>query len=186
QMADEVLLKTNDGLSRLRNDDKPFMMSIFSCTVGRFDKVADEGMSEEFLRLKDRGAIAALSGTRETYDNPNETLGFAFTSRLFAGEDDADIMTVGDAARTAKIAAGLSNSTYNQQKYVLQGEPVLYFKRPGLGLTLDQRPDSLQALGCDSLSGRVTKGSGKGAVSVRIVSGDVTKVYPYSDSTDKP
>ncbi len=186
QMADEVLLKTNDGLARLRNDGKPFMMSIFSCTVGRFDKLVDEGMSEEFLRLKDHGAIAALSGTRETYDGPNEALGFAFVSRLFAGEDETDIMTVGDAVRTAKIETGVNADTHNQQKYVLQGEPVLYFKRPGLGLTLDRQPDSLQALGCDSLSGRVTKGSGKGAVSVRIVSGDVTKVYPYSEGATKP
>src|SRR5690606_16726145 len=81
QMADEVLLKTSDGLSRLRNNDKPFMMTIFSCTVGRFDKLLDEGMSEEFLRMKSGGAIATLSGTRETYDAPNEALGVAFSTR---------------------------------------------------------------------------------------------------------
>src|SRR5690606_21650448 len=68
----------------------------------------------------------------------------------------------------------------NQQKYVLQGEPVLYFKRPGLGLELTEKPDSLQALGCGTLRGRVTRGSGKGVVSVRIVSGDIPKVYRYT------
>lgn len=182
QMADEVLLKTNDGLTRLRNAEKPFMMTIFSCTVGRFDKLVDEGMSEEFLRMNNAGAIAALSGTRETYDGPNEALGFNFVSRLFAGEDEADIVTVGDAVRMAKATTGSGNQS-NSQKYVLQGEPVLYFKRPGLGLELTEQPDSLQALGCGTLSGRVGKGSGKGAVSVRIVSGDVRKAYPYSDST---
>src|SRR5690606_13578798 len=135
QMADEVLLKTNDGLSRLRNTDKPFMMTIFSCTVGRFDKLADEGMSEEFLRMKSAGAIATLSGTRETYPSPNEALGNAFSELVFQGDDEASILTLGDAVRMAKAAVG-SGSSYNGQKYALQGEPVVTLNRPGVGLEL--------------------------------------------------
>src|SRR5690606_4574359 len=156
-----------------------FMMTIFSCTVGRFDKLADEGMSEEFLRMKSAGAIATLSGTRETYPSPNEALGNAFAELVFQGDDDASILTLGDAVRMAKAAVG-SGSSYNGQKYALQGEPVVTLNRPGVGLELTEKPDSLQALGCGILSGRTTQGSGKGAVSVRIVSGDVPKVYTYT------
>jgi hypothetical protein len=177
QMADEVLLKTNDGLSRLKNVDKNFFMTLFSCTVGRFEKLADEGMSEQFLRQKDYGAIGTVSAARETYADPNGTLGYAFAKRLFAPSGDTVSVHVGDALRLAKVDAGNNPNEGNKQKYILQGEPVLVLSRQGLGLQLNPTADTLQSLGCDTISGRVTRGSGRGAVSVRIVSGDVEKTF---------
>jgi len=184
QMADEVLLKTNDGVSRFRNVDKNFLMTIFSCTVGRFDKLADEGMSEQFITMKDYGAISAISATRESFPTENFSLGQAFVQRALGPNPDSAGLVVGDALRLAKVSV-TNFSNLNNQKYVLQGEPVLALTRPGVGLTLDSRPDSLQALGCGTISGRVTRGSGKGAVSLRMVSGDVPKTYTrqYSGAT---
>ncbi|MCD6025426.1 MAG: hypothetical protein K0Q91_2342, partial [Fibrobacteria bacterium] len=177
QLADEVLLKTSDGLSRLKNIDNPFTMGIFSCTVGRFDKLQDQGMTEQFLRMNRSGAIAALAASRESFDTYNVTLGNNFALHLFSPFSDSIPQGIGEAARKAKNASVQSD----HRKYALLGEPVTVVHRPGLGVRLDPVDTTLQALGCGVVKGRVTLGSGKGKVSVRIVSGDIRTEYPHQN-----
>ncbi len=173
QLADEVFLKTNDGLVRLKNGDKFFGMLIFSCTVGRFDKLADEGMVEQFIRQRNNGAIFGVAGTRETFSTQNGHLGNNFARKLFEPSPDSAVIGVGEVLRRAKNLALYED----HRKYVLLGEPVLVVERPKLDISVEARPDSLRAQGCDILRGRVSGGSGRGSINLRIVSGDVPKTY---------
>jgi hypothetical protein len=70
QWADEVLMKTGDALTRLYNADKLTVLNGFSCTVGRFDKLSGEGMTEQFVKQQGKGAIAGISATRESTQDP--------------------------------------------------------------------------------------------------------------------
>jgi hypothetical protein len=177
QLADEVLLKTADGLSRLKNVDNPFTMAIFSCTVGRFDKLQDEGMTEQFWRMNRTGAIAALAAARESFPAENGRLGNNFALQLFSPRSDTVPQGIGEVVRRAKNAL----VEYDHRKYALLGEPVAVVHRPGLGVELDPVDTTLQALGCGVVKGRVRRGSGKGMVNVRIVSGDIRTEYPHGN-----
>ncbi len=179
QWADEVLLKTNDALTRMRNAGKAFLVAVFSCTVGRFDKITDDGMMEQFTKQKDFGAIAGLGASRESYPGPNEQLGAALLHQLFPGDTTVSVPGLGQALQLAKNSFG---AIRNSQKYILFGDPAAAIRRPRLAIVLDRIPDTLRALGCDTLRGRIQGGSGSGSVNVRIVSGDVRKAFPFPDS----
>lgn len=185
QLTDEVLLKSNDGLMRLRNSERNFFMTIFSCTVGRFDKLLDEGMGEQFLRQRDHGAIGSIAGTRETFPGDNEELAKAFVAHAFQSNPDSLVRTTGEALRLAKQQVG-GREWENTQKYVLLGEPVLALQRRTLGLQLTEQPDTLRALACGTVRGTLAQGSGKGAVNIRIVAGDVPKSYVYRIHANNP
>ncbi len=176
QWADEVLLQTNDALKRLYNTDKAFMVSVFSCTVGRFEKLKDDGMLEKFVRQTDFGAISALGASRESYDNDNAALGNLMVSRLFPVEPDSVLLGIGDAVQGAKNSR-INQNEYNKQKYILFGEPVVTIRRPGPAIQVQQVPDTLRALQCGTIKGRIPGGSGHGFISIRILAGDLTKNY---------
>ena len=180
QWADEVLLQTNDALTRMSNSGKYAMINAFSCTVGRFEKLTAEGMSEQLVKLKGAGAIAAVSATRESYPSPNLELARAFYSLVFPPDTVLGAaVTVGDALRQAKGASPMDR--VNNLKYTLLGEPVLLLRKPQLGITFTQAPDTLRALDCNSIKGRIQGGSGRGSVNLRILAGSTKIIYnpPY-------
>ncbi len=177
QWADEVLLQTSDALSRLQNRNRAGLLNAFSCTVGRFESLSGEGMSEQFVKLGSVGAIGAVSATRESFPQPNIALALAFYSRLFSRDTASGrTMTAGEALMGAKNSAETSNS-YNDMKYALLGEPVLFLRKPALGVAFNQAPDTLRALDCSTLEGTVEGGSGSGFVNVKITAGSQPKVY---------
>ncbi len=181
QLADEVLMQTNDALGRMRNADMAFMVSVFSCTVGRFDKLLDEGMMEQFVRQKDFGAIVGFGASRESFPAPNLDLGQRVVKNLFLPETDSlPPQGVGDAVENAKNLIGPdAGQSYNKEKYNLLGEPVMVIRRPGPTLHVDSAPDTLSSLQCGTLKGRIPGGSGHGFISARILGGDVLKTYTY-------
>ncbi len=181
QLADEVFLKTNDGLARVRNGHRNFCMTIFSCTVGRFDKLNDEGMTEQFVRQREHGAIVGIAGTRETFPDPNESLAVTFAAQAFAASLDSVPVALGQHLRLSKNLTPNNDvmALSNNKKYALLGDPAITLRRPGIGLQLESIPDTLRALDCGTITGRVNSGSGRGHVNIRIVSGDVPKSYTY-------
>ncbi|MDB5051113.1 MAG: hypothetical protein JWO30_4184 [Fibrobacteres bacterium] len=176
QWADEVLLQTDNALSRMHNEGRTPMVNAFSCTVGRFESLTSEGMSEQFVKHQGVGAIAAISATRESYPLENVALAHAFYDRVFPPDSTGMVVTVGDALREAKNS-GASGNINNDSKYNLLGEPVLLLRKPQLNVSMTQVMDSIQALDCSTLKGRITGGSGTGKVNVKIVAGSVHKHY---------
>src|SRR5690606_32162694 len=182
QWADEVLLQTNDALSRLQNAGKTPMLNAFSCTVGRFESLKSEGMSEQFVKQKSVGAIAAVSATRESYPSPNLALANAFYELAFPADTSEALTTVGEALRDAKNASATNFDNLNDAKYALLGEPVLLLRKPRLRVSFTRALDTIKALDCDTLRGRVEGGSGNGFVNIKIVAGSTNKVYQLPGS----
>lgn len=177
QWADEVLLQTSDALSRMQNAGKTPMVNAFSCTVGRFESLKKEGMSELFVKTKSVGAIGAVSATRESYPGPNLELAEAFYVRVFPPDSSGLVVTAGEALRDAKNASQSGFNNLNDSKYQLLGEPVLLVRKPQLNVSLSQALDTIKALDCDTIRGRIEGGSGSGFVNIKIVAGSVYKSY---------
>ena len=177
QWADEVLLQTNDALSRMRNQGRTPMVNAFSCTVGRFESLTSEGMSEQFVKAKGIGAIGAVSATRESFPAPNIALGNDFYERAFPPDSGGAVVTVGEALREAKNGSGTNVDNLNDLKYQLLGEPVLLLRKPQLNVSLTQVMDTIKALDCSVIKGKVAGGTGNGKVNIKIVAGSVHKTY---------
>ncbi|HKP95449.1 MAG TPA: C25 family cysteine peptidase [Fibrobacteria bacterium] len=177
QWADEVLLQTNDAISRMRNEGRTPMVNAFSCTVGRFESLTSEGMSEQFVKQKGVGAIGAISATRESFPDPNIDLANAFYKLAFPPDSSGQVVTAGEALRQAKNSAETNSNDLNDLKYHLLGEPVLLLRKPQLKVALTQVMDTIQALDCNTIKGRVTGGNGAGMVNVKVVAGSVHKIY---------
>ncbi len=174
--ADEGLMRTRDALARMDNRGRYMLLNSFSCTVGRFDQLSGEGMSERFIKAKGIGAIAAISASRESYPNENINLAMAIYTRLFPPGDAAVPVTVGEAYREGKNETQDANR--NDQKYALLGEPVLLIRKPKVKVSLESTPDTLQALDCGAITGKVEGGSGRGFINLKILGGDIFKEYP--------
>ncbi len=179
QWADEALLLTNDALSRMHNEGRTPMINAFSCTVGRFESLTGEGMSEQFVKQKGVGAIAAISSTRESYPEVNIALASAFYRRVFPADSSSEEQTIGQALQLAKNSSETNapGGNRNDLKYALLGEPVIMLRKPKLGITITQAPDTLKALDCNSITGKITGGSGAGFVNIKIVAGSIHKTY---------
>ena len=196
QWADEALLQTNDGLARLANRGRTPFLNSFSCTVGRFESIKQDGMSDRMVMARDKGAIGAVSATRESYPEENLNLAVAFYRRAFpvsasaGGGPDGNpadpppdglvggYATIGDAFREAKNANEYPENYRNDSRYNLLGEPVLLVRKPMLGLSFTDAPDTLKALDCAALEGRVEGGSGSGFVNLKILAGTTRKSWP--------
>ncbi len=179
QWADEALLLTNDALSRMHNEGRTPMINAFSCTVGRFESLTGEGMSEQFVKQKGVGAIAAVSSTRESFPGPNLALAGAFYRRAFPPDSAREGQTIGQALQFAKNSSETfaQGGDRNDLKYALLGEPVLMLRKPKLGVTIIQAPDTLKALDCSAITGKISGGSGAGFVNIKIVAGSIHKTY---------
>lgn len=151
--ASEGLLKPN-YIAKISNRDRLTILNSFSCTVGRFDKGNARSLSEEFVLASQVGSIASVGSTRETFADYNEAFGRAFLISLLKTEG----MLVGDAYRNAKnsVGVGYSRQRYNNELYVLIGEPVLQMPKASMKVSFDAEMDTLKALDKVRLSGNVS------------------------------
>ncbi|MDB5102517.1 MAG: Peptidase family [Fibrobacteres bacterium] len=184
QWADEVLLQTNDAIARIDNKGRYPLICSFACTVGRFESLKQDGMSDRLVMARDRGAIAAVSATRESYPVPNRDLAISFFKRAFppsATVGSADLgtsSTIGDALREAKNSNDYEEYNHNDSRYNLLGEPVLLARKPQLGVVFSRTPDTLMALDCSVIEGKVEGGSGSGFVNLKILAQSSRKSWP--------
>jgi hypothetical protein len=177
QWADEVLLQTNDAVARMRNEGRTGMVNAFSCTVGRFESLSSEGMSEQFVKTPKIGAIGTVSATRESYPAPNIILAKDFYDRAFPPDSSGLASTVGEALQYAKNATSSTGGGFNNLRYGLLGEPVLLMRKLPLRVSLTQVMDTIRALDCGNLSGRVIGGSGSGKINLKVLAGSIRKAY---------
>ncbi|MCF0221767.1 MAG: hypothetical protein HUK19_05695 [Fibrobacter sp.] len=151
--ASEGLLKPR-YISRLNNEGRYTILGSFSCTVARFDEGTTRSLSEEFLFASKAGSIASIGATRETFANSNHQLAKSFLVQALTNEG----ITLGDAFFKAKgaVSSVYSSDRYNNEKYVLIGEPVIKMPDASLRVKLDQKLDTLKALDKMKLSGSVS------------------------------
>jgi len=168
QWADENLLNLN-SLSSISNTGRYTILGSFSCLVARFDDVAITSLSEAFIDAKSKGAIAAIGSLRESLSGDNVLISQNFLSHALSNPG----ISIGEALLRAKLDPGLSysRSRYNNEKYVLLGEPVLSMpKWDKISLNLENTPDTIQALQRLKISGETSVQTG--SVHIQILEGE--------------
>jgi hypothetical protein len=183
QWADEDLLNTS-SLGNISNAGKYTILGSFSCLVARFDDVA-ASLSELFVNAKSKGAIAAIGSLRDSYANYNKNLA---QNILVNSLSDKNIL-LGEAILAAKQSTSNSSTSqrYNNEKYVLLGEPVLSMPRQEISLELNNVPDTIQALQKLQISGKASVQSG--FVRMQILEGEKQRNLrhgTYEDSIKIP
>jgi hypothetical protein len=165
--ADEDLL-TISSLSNLFNFGKYTILGSFSCEVARFDDASVTSLSESFVTAKSKGAIAAIGALRESYAADNENIAKKILSYSLFPPDSL----LGDAILKAKqgVSYSYSSERYNNEKYALLGEPVLSMPMQKISMTLDNVPDTIQALQKLKISGEASVQSG--SVRMQILEGE--------------
>lgn len=152
--ASEGLLKAS-YVSRLNNKGRNTILGSFSCTVGRFDEGNGRSLSEEFLLSSGIGAVASIGAARETLGSLNSE----FARGYLLNAVTSRFNYLGDVIRFAKVA-GVSTTDYtsrryNDERYLLLGEPVIQLPVLSGKVRLDETLDTLSALDKVKLSGTV-------------------------------
>jgi hypothetical protein len=180
QWADEDLLNTS-SLSNIFNEKKYTILGSFSCLVSRFDDAAQVSLSESFLNAKSKGAIAAIGALREVYASQNVEL----ATKVLNYSLTTPNVLLGEAIRKAKLSASdvFSSQRYNNEKYVLLGEPVLSMPKQEITLKLDSIPDTIQALQKLKISGTASVQSGK--IRLQVLEGEKSR-YLEQKNCDSP
>ena len=150
--ASEGLLKPS-YVSKLSNKGRYTILASFSCTVGRFDEGDSRSLSEEFLLAPRAGSIASIGATRETFAEYNSNFGKSVLMNALSKSGE----TIGMAILGTKSSVGLDSSRqrYNNERYVLLGEPVIQMPSSDLKISLDSPIDTIKALDWMTLSGKV-------------------------------
>jgi len=117
QLADEMLFAKSD-VSALNNNKRYPIISLFSCSIGKFDNPRDECLASMLVRQPRAGAIVVLSSAREVFPGPNERLALPFFEALF---DTKDHFTVGAALKMAKYSYRDTANRY----YITLGDPSI-------------------------------------------------------------
>jgi len=170
QWADEDLLNVS-SLNNIFNERKYTILGSFSCLVARFDDAALLSLSEAFVNAKSKGAIAAIGSLRESYASLNVDL----ATKILKFSMITPNTLLGDAILKAKQSASneFSSQRYNNEKYVLLGEPVLSMPRQEIGLNLNSIPDTIQALQKLKISGSASAPNGK--IRLQVLEGEKSR-----------
>src|SRR6185295_19803026 len=120
-LADEQVFRSSD-IGRLTNVTRPGLFGFFSCAVGKFDALGQEGLAELLLKSPTGGAVASIASTELVFGEPSTRLNDAIVDQLFPLRPRVDSLeTRGLSYERAKNL----NIAIVTRKYVLLGDPAL-------------------------------------------------------------
>ncbi len=130
----EIVFEKTVSIPRLKND-KLFVLGTFTCDFGFFDIPNYQSGAEQLVLLKDYGAILSITSARLVYAFENEGLNKDFIDRMFnVPRDTLNLpITLGRAFYLTKLV----NSSVNDQKYVILGDPTIRLNIPVLRSVVD-------------------------------------------------
>jgi len=130
--ADEHILMPGN-LSNLTNTGTYPIINSFSCSVGRLDKPGSSHSLSEYLVIADKkGAIAAVSASRESFAQNNTNLALNFYASILDTVDSTAAHSYGEALVASKIRV----NDDNQKIYCYLGDPSISFLRPDRKINL--------------------------------------------------
>ncbi|GBU24796.1 hypothetical protein R83H12_01431 [Fibrobacteria bacterium R8-3-H12] len=178
QWADEDLLNTS-SLNNI-NEGKYTILGSFSCLVARFDDASLVSLSEIFVNAKSKGAIAAIGSLRESYASQNVVI----AKNILEFALGAPNVLLGNAILNSKksVSYDFTPQRYNNEKYVLLGEPVLSMPKQEINLRLDSVPDTIQALQKLQISGTASVPNGK--IRIQILEGEKSRYLEQKGCKD--
>ncbi len=194
-LAHERVFERAVDLPRLTNAGMPTAALTFSCSIGFFDDPSSEGMSEEWLRMPDAGAVAVVSATRLVTAGANAALNEKVFDLLF----NRQMTGIGAALYTGKVLrqyfANCTNCGQppcpcpNDRRYVLFGDPAMKLGNPTLKVDFDSlQPETLSALSLTQVHGRITDSTGaldggfNGALTVTVRDAPRQRIYRINDA----
>jgi hypothetical protein len=124
--AHERILELKDINSWTNYNKLPVFITA-TCEFSRYDDPTRTSAGELVLLNPDGGAIALFTTARATYGSPNFQLNNAMFDNMFE-KVDGEYPRFGDLIRYAKNKSG--NSTDNDKKFVLLGNPALRLAYP--------------------------------------------------------
>jgi len=157
QWAHEVIFRRVEDMPQLHNSDKLPLVFAASCSIGFFDHPTEQGMSEDFLRYANGGAIASIGATRMVSGGSNAQLNYEMYDQLLY----SDSVSFGGALYIAKYLRQANGLITNDRKYMLFGDPALIAGKPTLEVEFSCWPDSLRGLTVDSIAGTVVNDYGE-------------------------
>lgn len=179
--ASEGLLKPA-YFSRISNEGRYTILSSFSCSLARFDKGDELSLSEQFVRERKKGSILSIGASRQSYGGPNESLA---KNLMYHALGDSAIR-IGEALVRGKGLAKTEYSfaRYNNERYVLLGEPVVSMPVEKFDIQLDQKIDSLLSLDKMTISGKIKGTDENGKLFLSIREGFKNKTLSYEPATE--
>jgi hypothetical protein len=187
--AHEQFFRRVEDIPRLHNGGKLPMVLAASCSIGFFDDPLEQGMSEDFVRYSQGGAIASIGATRIVWAGPNTDLNNEVYDNLLYD----DSTTFGGALYIAKFLRqnpGGPNS--NDRNFIFFGDPALVAGKPILKTRFTYQPDSLKGLTVDSIAGQIFNGSGQfqsdfnGTVQVLVKDASINHHKALTDRNNVP
>ena len=120
-LADEQVFRSSD-VGRLTNATRPSLFGFFSCTVGKFDALGQEGLAELLLKSPAGRAAATLAATELVFPFESTQLNDEFVDQLFPIAPRVDsTLTIGLAYQRAKNA----HVNIYARRYALLGDPAI-------------------------------------------------------------
>lgn len=109
-----------------------------SCDIAPFDG-QESNIGEEAMYNKNGGAVAFYGTARTVYTSRNLTMNRVFSKYLFSKDDSGNRISIGEAARLAKVELVTTNldATSNKLHYVLLGDPALLLPYPEENIVVD-------------------------------------------------
>jgi hypothetical protein len=148
--AHEHVFVLSTDLQALNNGRRlPFVYAAAS-QMGVFDDPSEDSVPEALMKWPRGGAIGMVAATRIGFHDSNMELARNFHARMFtSGRRN---VPVGLALLEAKLETDINR--VNERRYSLFGDPLTRLSVPALGIRL-QVPDTLQALGVETVQGEV-------------------------------
>jgi len=140
QIANEKLFSVTD-LGSVQNHRRLWWFMMASCIVGKVDAYDRDGLAESVMKLRQGGAVVALAATQQADAYENVYLQDSILVHLFDRSDGALGHPVGLAVLVGKTSYP---STYNNPKYLLQGDPALLLGAPANQVRLEGFPDTVR------------------------------------------
>ncbi|MBD3169845.1 MAG: type IX secretion system sortase PorU, partial [candidate division Zixibacteria bacterium] len=155
-MHEHVFTKAED-MPKIKNRRKLAMILAASCSIGFWDELGDEGMSEDFLRLTENGAISIISATRSVFAGPNTDLNNLIFDLLLG----SDSLTIAEAVYLAKLQRQQNGSPIeNDRHFMIFGDSEQKLALPDYNVQITSvgtgtAADTLNALAVATVTGEV-------------------------------
>jgi len=162
-MADERLI-TREDIMAFYNRKRYPIFTLFSCSMGKFDRPGDECIASMLVRQPRAGGVVVLSSAREVYAENNYELAKTFFEALYDTAGGANL-SIGSAMQIGKVRYKGTRANH-RRFYMILGDPsiTLTGRSRGVDLAVTDTSgaplDTLKALQQVTMKGAVTDALG--------------------------
>ncbi len=156
QLAHERIYVDETDFPLIRNRDRYFYFTNFSCSFAKFDAIDRQGGGEKFVVSPQKGAFALFAATRVVHGGHHTDLMNSVFRRMRQSG------TIGLGIVLGKIDILSFAWQFDNEKYNLLGDPAVTIRYAGRNVALSSfSPSTVKALSRTTVSGYVDNGTGQ-------------------------